>query len=362
VRVCALCVGLISLAGGLLACGGALKPAQRVRLSAREIVDRSKPAIVRIDVLRRDGVRGIGTGFVVSSDGRIVTNLHVIQQTKEAIVTLVDGSEHPVVRVVSADPRRDLAVIEIAPIKRLKILRLGNSDEVAAGDLVIAIGNPHGFDYSVSDGLISSVRSFKDEDLEMIQISAPISLGSSGGPLFNRFGEVIGVAVAISSQGQNLNFGIPSNYLLPLIAARGGSPLERFDTRVQKAPWASSPGDEDSCDYPPVSRKIPVFEVAMIEACSREDLAVVFAEIRSAIQVGAPLYNPPTCRAEACFRIYEGVALKLRHTLSCEGITLALAEGMSRAETQTTFHAKAWAMRDTFDGILDLILRWARNR
>jgi hypothetical protein len=241
------------------------------------------------------------------------------------------------------------------------VLHLGNSDEVAAGDHVIAIGNPHGFDYSVSDGLISSIRNFKDDNIKMIQISAPISLGSSGGPLFNRFGEVIGVAVAISSQGQNLNFGIPSNYLVPLIAARGGSSLERFETRVDKAPWARSQRDEDSCDYPPVSRKIPVFETSALQPCSREELATVFAEIRAAIQVGAPLYNPPTCKAEACYRIYEGVALRLRTSLSCKAITDALIQGMARAEEQPTFHAKAWAMRDTFDGIMDLLLRWARK-
>lgn len=348
--------------GAVIACGPTIHPPKRTYLSTRDIVDRSKPAIVRIDVVRRDGMRGMGTGFVVSPDGRIVTNLHVIQGTREAIVTLLDGSEHPVVRVVSADPRRDLAVIEIAPSKKLPVLRLGNSDDVAAGDIVIAIGNPQGLDYSVSDGLISSVRDLRERDLTMIQISAPISMGSSGGPLFNRFGEVIGVAVAISAEGQNLNFGIPSNYLRPLIVARGGSSLERFHEHVKQTPWGESEERGDSCEYPPISRRIPILEVSALESCSREELAKVFSEIREAIEVGAPLYNPPICKAEACYRIYEGVVYKLLRSVSCKGISDALNQGLARAEKLPTYHAKAWAMRDTFDGVMDLLMRWARSR
>ena len=356
------CAALVAVA--LQSCGGTLRPPKRTYLSTRDIVDRSKPAIVRIDVVRRDGVRGMGTGFVVSPDGRIVTNLHVIEGTSEAIVTLLDGSEHPVVRVVGADPQRDLAVVEIAPARRLPVLELGDSDEVAAGDIVIAIGNPQGLDYSVSDGLISSIREFVKGELKMIQISAPISLGSSGGPLFNRFGEVIGVAVAVSAEGQNLNFGIPSNYLRPLITAQGmGSSLERFGAHVRDTPWGSPEESESgSCSYPPVSRKIPALDISALDTCSRDELATVFSEIRDAIEVGAPLYNPPICNAEACYRVYEGVVLRLLRSGSCAGISETLTQGLTRAERLPSYHAKAWAMRDTFDGIMESLLRWARTR
>src|SRR5690606_4902909 len=110
-------------------------------------------------------------------------------------------------RVIAVDADRDLAIIEIDAPGKLPTLPLGNSDIVMPGDSVVVIGNPMRLDFTVSDGLISSVRPV-DNDV-ILQISAPISQGSSGGPLFNSFGEVIGVATMVSSEGQNLNFGVP---------------------------------------------------------------------------------------------------------------------------------------------------------
>src|SRR6185436_20422352 len=112
--------------------------------------------------------------------------------------------------------------------KTLPTLHLGDSSAVSAGDRIYAIGNPLGvFDYSITDGLISQVRPLSN-DLTILQVSVAISQGSSGGPLFNQFGEVIGVTTAIITQGQAINLAVPSNYLRPLIQKPIAMSLDEF--------------------------------------------------------------------------------------------------------------------------------------
>jgi hypothetical protein len=332
------------------ACSGSQKP-QRTRMSTKEIVDKTKPAIVRI-TSRMGSQVGVGTGFIVTSDGHIATNLHVILGSPQVKVKLLDGSEHAVTRVIAADAKRDLAIIAIEA-SGLPTLRIGNSDEVNAGDRVIAIGNPLGFlDYTVSDGLISSIRPL-DENVTLLQISAPISQGSSGGPLFNPYGEVIGVAVGITDPktgGQNLNFGIPSNYLRPLLAFRGaGEDIQTFARRyADKMPKATS------CD----TRRptIPCHDLSILDGCTPDQVAGVYLAINQAIELGAPAYNQG--HLEACFNIYRDVAAKVEGDKGmCKGIRDAFGQGLLKSETRNNFKDKAWDMRDTFDGLLNVIDR-----
>jgi S1-C subfamily serine protease len=342
----------------LVACSGSIKTPDRTRMTTKEIVEASKPAIVRVESnFGGEEAGGVGTGFVLTADGRIATNLHVIQGASEVQVTLLDGSKHEVTRVHAIDSERDLAIISIRPTAQLSTLALGNSDIVSAGDHVIAIGNPLGvLDYTVSDGLISSVRPLT-QSLTILQISAPISQGSSGGPLFNHYGEVIGVATAIFTEGQNLNFGVPSNYLRSLLANadEAGITMDEFAKRFQEAQEnaASQAGTPD--------RDVPDHEVGMLEGCSDAALVEVFDSIRQAIAIGAPLYNEGN--REACYRVYEGTAMRLEREISCPGLRDALGHGLLRANATDTddFTAKAWAMRDTFDGIIDVIVRKARE-
>lgn len=339
-----------ALAWPLLACGGAQHPERRTRLSPKEIVERSKPAIVRIEHQAGGGM-AVGTGFLIGEDGRIATNLHVIQGAEEITVTLLDGRKFKVQRVLAADAKRDLAIVDIEA-QRLPTLPLGNSDAVAAGDPVVAIGNPLGvLDYTVSDGLISSVRPI-DAQVTVLQISAPISQGSSGGPLFNPFGEVIGVATAVSLEGQNLNFGIPVNYLRPLLSSQAGEPVAAFAARTRELARASAAARK------PVQRQVPKHELTLLDDCPQEQLIEVFRAIGQAIDVGAPIYNKG--EHEACFRIYEGAALRLEGELNgCKGVKDALGQGMLRASSLDGYTEKAWALRDAFDGLLDVILRKA---
>ena len=344
------CVPL-ALSPVALACSGSQKP-QRTRMSTQEIVDKNKPAIVRITSDQPGGI-GVGTGFIVSSNGHIATNLHVIAGSSKVKVKLLDGTEHLVTRIIAADEKRDLAIIAIEATG-LPTLRIGDSDAVNAGDRVIAIGNPLGFlDYTVSDGLISSIRPI-DENVTLLQISAPISQGSSGGPLFNPYGEVIGVAVGIvdpTTGGQNLNFGIPSNYLRPLIAFRGtGEDFQIFAKRYAgKAPTRQ----RGKCG---LRATAPCHEVSALDACTPQQVAGVYQAIQQAITLGAPAYDQG--HHEACFNIYRDVAVKFEADKQmCKFVRDAFGQGLLKSETRGDFKDKAWDLRDTFDGISDVIRR-----
>ncbi len=349
----------------LVACSGTIKSPKKTRLTTKEIVNLSKPSIVRIESSFGPGKTGVGTGFVIGRDGKIATNMHVLFDVegplgvaKKVEVVLLDGTRYDVVRVVSADPKRDLAVVQIDVKGKLEPLHLGNSDDVSAGDRVIAIGNPLGvLDYTVSDGLISSVRPVTP-DLTMLQISAPISQGSSGGPLFNNFGEVIGIATAISREGQNLNFAIPINYLRPMLLKNGGLSLAELGAKFDPPHRGGEPAKPGPT--PRIVRNVPFLDTAVLDACSDESITDAVKAISDAISNGAPVYNEGN--HEACFRIYQGTALKIDHDSDCKPIRDALGQGLLRAETLKSFTEKAWAMRDAFDGVLDVVARRLRER
>ena len=222
-------------------------------MTPRDIVDATATAIVRIEAGKQ-----VGTGFVVDKAGLIATNLHVIAGQPSITVGLYkDPAEYPVTAVAGIDKGHDLALIWIKPKKPLNVVRLGDSNAVSAGDSVVVIGNPLGFfDHTVSAGLISQVRPLSP-DLTILQISAPISPGSSGGPLFNQFGEVIGVATAIVGSdhdgAQNINLAVPANYLRPMMAQRASIAVAEFATQTTDSTpedhGATSANAEDDSEH-----------------------------------------------------------------------------------------------------------------
>src|SRR5271157_2184082 len=167
-------------------------------------------AIVSI-VMSKDGQPlAQGSGFLVSKDGLVVTNYHVIAQGSSAVVKLPDGAFYAVEGVVASDKSRDIAVIKTNG-KNFRTLTLGNSDRLQVGEQVVAIGNPLSLESTVSNGIVSGIRTIETEGGDFLQITAPISPGSSGGPLFNMAGEVVGITTSHLAGGQNLNFAIPIN-------------------------------------------------------------------------------------------------------------------------------------------------------
>ncbi len=156
----------------------------------------------------------LGSGFIISSDGYVMTNSHVIKDAKEIVVRLVDRREY-VAEVVGKDARSDLALLKING-KNLPTAKLGDSSELAVGEWVLAIGSPFGFDHSVTAGIVSAKgRSLPNENyVPFIQTDVAINPGNSGGPLFNLDGEVIGVNAQIYSRTggfMGLSFAVPIN-------------------------------------------------------------------------------------------------------------------------------------------------------
>ncbi|MGB0721822.1 MAG: DegQ family serine endoprotease [Gammaproteobacteria bacterium] len=165
--------------------------------------------------------RGLGSGFVVSAEGHVVTNHHVVDEASKITVTLNDGTQLPAT-LVGSDPKTDLAVLKVEPEKPLAFVRFGDSDGARAGDWILAIGNPFGLGGTVTTGIISA----RGRDLnsgpfdDFIQVDAPINRGNSGGPLFDLEGRVIGVNSAIySPNGGNvgIGFAIPANQAQPVV-------------------------------------------------------------------------------------------------------------------------------------------------
>jgi len=156
----------------------------------------------------------LGTGFIISQDGYIVTNNHVVDRADEVIVKLRDGSEHEA-KIIGTDPKLDLALLKIDG-KGYKAVKLGDSDKLRVGDWVVAIGNPFGLEQTVTAGIVSAkgrVIGAGPYD-SFIQTDAAINPGNSGGPLFNVNGEVVGINTAIFSRsgGNNgIGFAIPIN-------------------------------------------------------------------------------------------------------------------------------------------------------
>jgi hypothetical protein len=176
-------------------------------------------AIVTIITAANDKPIAQGTGFLVSADGVIVTNYHVIETGNVAVVKFPDDTAFPVDGVLASDKVRDLAIIKIHG-KIFRTLALGDSDDIQVGEEVVAIGNPLLLESTVSNGIISGVRTSKEQGGKFLQTTAPISPGSSGGPLFNMRGEVVGINTLYLEGGENLNFAIPVNDVKNLLHNR----------------------------------------------------------------------------------------------------------------------------------------------
>jgi S1-C subfamily serine protease len=174
------------------------------------IAKAAKGAIVTIVMAANDKPIAQGTGFLVRPDGLIVTNYHVIETGDAAVVKFSDGTVLSVDGVLAADKVRDLAIIKIHG-KTFRTLTLGNSDKMQIGEEVVAIGNPLGLELTVSNGILSGVRIDKKAGGKFLQVTAPITHGSSGGPLFNMMGEVIGITTLGFEGAGDLNFAIPVN-------------------------------------------------------------------------------------------------------------------------------------------------------
>ncbi len=204
------------------------------RLEAREVPELVKRFGEAVVMIRNPG--GLGTGFLISRDGHLVTNYHVVENNTRLQVTMFrrtdkgfEKTEFRKVRIVALQPLRDLAILQLDSTETKNQLPepvvINDRDDLRVGDLVFAIGNPAGLERSVTQGIVSSTTRTIDQ-MRLIQTDAAINPGNSGGPIFNARGEVVAVACAGAAVFEGLAFGIPANELIDFLIHRETYPYD----------------------------------------------------------------------------------------------------------------------------------------
>jgi regulator of sirC expression with transglutaminase-like and TPR domain len=222
-----LCCVILALAGLVPAAGSQEKGDGPAAKTVEDIARECKPAVAVITVTGRDGKQhGLGTGFVVSADGLIATNLHVIGEARP-ITVQIGKKKYAVTSVHASDRALDLALVKI-DAKDLPVLELGDSDQLKDGQAVVALGHPRGLEHSVVSGVVSGRQ--KIEGKAMIQLAIPIESGNSGGPLLDLHGKVQGIVTLRSQVTPNLGFAVPVNSLKSLLKKPNPVSIERWVT------------------------------------------------------------------------------------------------------------------------------------
>jgi putative serine protease PepD len=223
-------------------------------LDARQIYDASKNAVTYIVADTPEG-QATGSGFVVSKDGLIVTNDHVVEGASQVQVKVGTSDQAQDATILGADPSRDLALLKV-DASNLPTLTLGDSSSVGVGDPTYAIGNPFGLDHTLTTGIVSALqRQLQAPDGAAIdgaiQTDAALNPGNSGGPLLDADGHVIGVNSQIQTGSSNgaeggnvgIGFAIPANTVKAFIAeAKAGKLKPQAQQQQQSSPWDQSPG------------------------------------------------------------------------------------------------------------------------
>ncbi len=184
-----------------------------LQLSAGEIYEKASSAVFLIEVFdRKDVLLGTGSGFFIGDDGRFVTNYHVIKNAYRAKVHLTDGKTYPVDVVLGIDENNDLAILQIKTDKKTPYLTIGNAELMENGDKIYALGSPEGHMNTLTEGIITNKHQSVNGKV-LIQMTAPIAAGSSGGALLNEWGQVIGVTSSGLKDEKNVGFAVSANHI-----------------------------------------------------------------------------------------------------------------------------------------------------
>ena len=184
-----------------------------------DIFEKSEESIVQVSVLRGESDGGMGSGFVYSDEGYVITNQHVVQDAEKVMITFLDGEAY-IGNVVGSDRDLDIAVVKVQPTNTyLQPIKIGDSSKLKVGEKIAAIGNPFGLSGSMTSGIVSQMGRLLPQESgysipDVIQTDAAINPGNSGGPLINMKGEVVGINTAIQSatgEFSGIGFAVPAN-------------------------------------------------------------------------------------------------------------------------------------------------------
>ncbi|QRK04500.1 trypsin-like peptidase domain-containing protein [Archangium violaceum] len=303
--------------------------------TARAVAARAAPSLAILEMPSRQGV-----GFVAAPHGLLVTNLHVVAGAEEIHVLLADEQLLQVEQVVALDEKRDLAVLKL-PTHDVEALRFDGGASPGEGDALFILLPAGGGMLGLMETRVHAVQVL-DESLTFLELEASLPEDASGSPVMDARGELVGVATCAFADGRPVTIVIPSRYVVPLLDRPGTQPLS---TLAVARPAASR------------ERQVPSHPLSLLEGCATDGVEEIALAIMQAIQLGAPAYNRGD--PEACYRLYERTAERLlKERSDCPGAQLALREGLQRCARLDNADSCAWALRDTFDGLLHVIDRW----
>lgn len=299
------------------------KAQQAATPSEQDVVQRARKSTVM--VVTEHG--SLGSGFVVAG-GLIVTNLHVVAGATTVVVRYPTGTEHLVQDVRGFDPANDLAILNVGvDHPALQLSTSVKSPE--PGTRVVVVGNPQGLEGTASAGIVSASRKHPTLDLERLQIDAPVSPGSSGGPVLDAVGRVIAVVRATDTGGQNLNFAVPVRYVNRLLRTRAGAiSMGRFAAATSRAAGPAAPPAPSRTGRPLFPKSIAGFS-----------LGASFVDATAAC--GLPLAGKPdfaVCTAPPVPLAFATGEVAL--TFTAGELTRVMFQGTSRSEVQSALRAK----------------------
>src|SRR5690348_5048707 len=246
-------------------------------LSGDQVVERVSPAAVSILVGKGDGqLAGVASGVIIRSDGVILTANHVVRGMREVQVRLKSGEIHDQVELIASDERRDVAALRI-PATGLPVLPIGSSANAASGATVFVVSNAVGLPWTASSGIVSATRMADDvpgagSGHRILQFTAPLSPGSSGGVLVDAEARILGIVVGSLSVGQNVNFAVPIDTIAGLGNASGGT---RFDSGARLKPFgakataaAAAPSNPPAAPVAPPGLTLPRSEQRQMHTIS----------------------------------------------------------------------------------------------
>jgi len=304
-------------------------------IPARAVAARAAPALAVLEMPGRQGV-----GFIVSPWGYLVTNLHVVAGAEQVHVLLADDQLVQLEEVIALDEKHDLAVFRL-PDHEVPALDLSPEKHPGEGDMLFLLLPAGGGMLGLLETRVHAIQVL-DESLTFLELEAALPEDASGGPVLDASGALVGVATCAFADGRPVTIVIPARYVLPLMEQSGSQPLSAL---AMARPVASR------------QRHVPTHPISLLEGSPTDGIEDIALAIMQAIQIGAPTYNRGD--PEGCYRLYARTAERLVQEHSdCPGAQGALREGLHRCTQLSDADERAWALRDTFDGLLHVIDRW----